>query len=64
MIRSLEEGNMPDAPDAVRELLEASIPLGRYAAPTDVANLMLFLASEESGFLSGSVYSVDGGMNA
>jgi NAD(P)-dependent dehydrogenase (short-subunit alcohol dehydrogenase family) len=64
MIRSLEEGNMPDSPDAVRELLEASIPLGRYAAPTDVANLMLFLAGEESSFLSGSVYSVDGGMNA
>jgi len=64
MIRSLEEGNMPDAPDAVRELLEASIPLRRYAVPSDVANLMLFLASEESSFLSGSVYSVDGGMNA
>ena len=64
MIRSLEEGNMPDAPDAIRELLQASIPLGRYAMPTDVANLMLFLASEESSFLSGSVYSVDGGMNA
>jgi NAD(P)-dependent dehydrogenase (short-subunit alcohol dehydrogenase family) len=29
-----------------------------------VANLMLFLASEESRFLTGSVYSVDGGMNA
>ena len=64
MIRSLEVGNMPDAPDAIRELLQASIPLGRYAMPTDVANLMLFLASEESSFLSGSVYSVDGGMNA
>jgi NAD(P)-dependent dehydrogenase (short-subunit alcohol dehydrogenase family) len=64
MIRSLEEGNMPDAPDAIRELLQASIPLRRYAMPTDVANLMLFLASEESSFLSGSVYSVDGGMNA
>lgn len=64
MIRSLEEGSVPDAPEAMRELLEASIPLRRYAAPKDVANLMLFLASEESSFLSGSVYSVDGGMNA
>ncbi len=64
MIRSLEEGNMPAAPDAMRELVQASIPLRRYAVPTDVANLMLFLASEESSFLSGLVYSVDGGMNA
>lgn len=45
-------------------MLAQSFSLRRYAAPTDVANLMLFLASEESSFLSGSVYSVDGGMNA
>ena len=64
MIRALETGTMPDSPDTVREMLTATIPLQRYAVPDDVANLMLFLASEESRFLTGSVYSVDGGMNA
>ena len=64
MIRSLEAGTMPESPDTMRETLTASIPLQRYAAPADVANLMLFLASEESRFLNGSVYMVDGGMTA
>lgn len=64
MIRALETGTMPESPDTVREMLTATIPLQRYAVPDDVANLMLFLASEESRFLTGSVYSVDGGMNA
>ncbi|MEJ2178426.1 MAG: SDR family NAD(P)-dependent oxidoreductase [Gammaproteobacteria bacterium] len=62
MMRSLETGTMPDNPDSMREQLEARIPLQRYAVPGDVANLMLFLASEESRFLTGSVYMVDGGM--
>lgn len=64
MMRALEKGSMPDDPGAMREQLEARIPLQRYAAPGDVANLMLFLASEESRFLNGSVYMVDGGMTA
>ncbi|MCX2983158.1 SDR family oxidoreductase [Halieaceae bacterium IMCC14734] len=64
MIRSLEEGNMPDAPEAVREIMEASIPLRRYAVPEDVVNLMMFLAGDESQFLTGAVYPVDGGMSA
>jgi 3alpha(or 20beta)-hydroxysteroid dehydrogenase len=64
MIRSLEEGNMPDAPEAVREMMEASIPLRRYAVPEDVVNLMVFLAGDDSKFLTGAVYPVDGGMSA
>ncbi|MEZ5570980.1 MAG: SDR family NAD(P)-dependent oxidoreductase [Halioglobus sp.] len=64
MIRALETGTMPDSPEIAREVLQASIPLQRYAVPQDVANLMLFLASEESRFLNGSVYMVDGGMTA
>ena len=64
MIRSLEEGNAPDDPDAVRALLQARIPLQRYAVPEDVASLMLFLASDASSYLTGGVYMVDGGMTA
>ena len=37
------------------------IPLGRYAEPLEVAEMMLFLASDESRFCTGSIYTVDGG---
>jgi NAD(P)-dependent dehydrogenase (short-subunit alcohol dehydrogenase family) len=64
MIKSLELGSMPDTPEMMREALIESIPLHRYGLPEDVANLMVFLASEESRFLTGGVYMVDGGMTA
>lgn len=41
--------------------LRLRIPLGRYAEPLEVAEMMLFLASEESRFCTGSIYTVDGG---
>lgn len=64
MMRSLESGFMPDDPEAQHAALAEAIPMRRYAEPGDVANMMVFLASEESGFLTGSVYMVDGGMAA
>jgi NAD(P)-dependent dehydrogenase (short-subunit alcohol dehydrogenase family) len=64
MMESLERGSMPDEPGAMRQALIQSIPMGRYGVPADVANLILFLASEESRFLNGGVYMVDGGMTA
>ena len=62
MIAALESGLMPEDTGAVRDGLEAGIPLRRYALPEDVANLMLFLASDQSRYLSGATYMVDGGM--
>lgn len=44
--------------------VEQLIPIGRYADPQDIANLVLFLASDESSFISGAQYRIDGGMAA
>ena len=38
------------------------VPLQRFGKPDDVANVVLFLASEESSYVTGAVIPVDGGM--
>lgn len=45
----------------VREDYEKQIPLGRFGQPQDVANAVLFFASEESGYITGQVLPVTGG---
>lgn len=64
MMRSLEEGIMPGNAPSAHDAIAATIPLGRYGEPSDVADLMCFLASDEAGFLTGGVYMVDGGVSA
>ncbi|OLS38501.1 SDR family NAD(P)-dependent oxidoreductase [Bacillus sp. MRMR6] len=64
MMRSLEAGFNPDDAQSAKNKLEKSIPLGRYGETKDIANLALFLASDESSFISGSQYRIDGGMTA
>lgn len=61
MIRSLEEGYAPGQAELIKEQMRSRIPLGRYAEPEDIAKLMLFLASDDSAFITGSVYMADGG---
>jgi NAD(P)-dependent dehydrogenase (short-subunit alcohol dehydrogenase family) len=61
MMRSIEEGFAPGAGEAMKKQMVASIPMGRYAEPSDIARVMLFLASDDSGFVTGSVYMADGG---
>ena len=51
---------VPDTPEN-RERFMATIPLGRFSKPLDIANATLFLASDEAEFLTGVVLEVDGG---
>ena len=64
MMRSLEAGLAPGSEELAKASLTATIPMGRYAESNEIANVMLFLASDEAAFITGSVYMVDGGMLA
>ena len=48
--------------DAAKENLLSQIPLGRPGNTKDIANAVLFLASDAAGYITGQVLSVDGGM--
>lgn len=45
------------------EMLNGMIPLGRHARPDEIGKMVLFLASDQSSFSTGSVFNIDGGMN-
>jgi 3alpha(or 20beta)-hydroxysteroid dehydrogenase len=64
MMRSLESGFDPNDAEAAKTAMEKAILLGRYGESADIPNLVLFLASDESRFITGAQYRVDGGMGA
>lgn len=51
-------------PNAVRQKLESQVPLGRLGEPNDVANCILYLSSDESKFVTGAEFVIDGGITA
>lgn len=62
MMRSLEEGFAPGGAEEAKKGFEQRIPLGRYGTNEEMADLALFLASEESRFITGAIIPIDGGM--
>jgi 3-oxoacyl-[acyl-carrier protein] reductase len=49
-------------PAEVKESLKTRVPLGRMGSPRDVAAAIVFLASDEAGYITGHVLDVNGGM--
>ena len=48
----------------LHERLTARVPMGRFAQPDEIADVALFLVSDSARYVTGSVYSVDGGLLA
>jgi NAD(P)-dependent dehydrogenase (short-subunit alcohol dehydrogenase family) len=61
MMRRLETGFAPGHAKEAETDIAKSIPMGRYAEAREIANMVLFLASEASSFVTGSQMRVDGG---
>jgi len=64
MMSSIESQLDPENTEAVHDLVLSNIPMGRYGTNEEVANLALFLASDESSFCTGSIHMIDGGYTA
>ncbi len=64
MIHSLESMLDPNDPASVGSRYQSNIPIGRYGTAEEVANLILFLASDLASNITGAHYVVDGGRTA
>ncbi len=66
-VNSIHPGTIADTSfarlggEGFEEAATASIPLGRLGLPRDTAELVLFLASDQSSFINGAEIAVDGG---
>jgi len=49
-------------PERVLDTMRSKTPLGRLGEPRDVANLYLWLASDEASYIHGATISIDGGI--
>ena len=64
MLNALIVARSPDNPSAGRAAMETRVPLKRLGEPDEVANLVTWLLSSESSYITGSVYPIEGGLMA
>jgi 3-oxoacyl-(acyl-carrier-protein) reductase len=58
----IETDMTADLPTARRDAMLGEVPLGRFASTDEVASAVTWLASDDSGYITGAVIPVDGGM--
>jgi 3alpha(or 20beta)-hydroxysteroid dehydrogenase len=63
-MKKIETRLSPGMEEQVRADFCRYIPMSRYGTPEEVANLLLFLASDEAKYITGSTYTIDGGLAA
>lgn len=64
MLADIQNNLTPGEPEKSGEAIKQGIPAGRFGSPHEVAKIVLFLASDDASFVNGSLYNVDGGMQA
>jgi NAD(P)-dependent dehydrogenase (short-subunit alcohol dehydrogenase family) len=64
MVQALEQGASPANPAAFHQRMAGTIPLRRYGQPEEVAALVAFLCSADAAYITGGIYTVDGGAMA
>jgi NAD(P)-dependent dehydrogenase (short-subunit alcohol dehydrogenase family) len=64
MLAAAVSGLLPEELQALQEKIMGRIPMGRLAQPTEIADAVLYLASDESSFVTGADIVVDGGYTA
>ncbi|UJL45860.1 SDR family oxidoreductase [Virgibacillus sp. NKC19-16] len=64
MLTSIQQNTSPDDPESAAEAIKQGIPAGRFGMPKEVAQVVMFLASDKASFVNGALYNVDGGMQA
>ena len=62
MLASINAMASPEDPDAARDQLAATVPLGRLGTADEVANVVCWLLSPEASYVTGGVYLVDAGV--
>lgn len=64
LLEDIQKNLSPDNPETSGEAIKQGIPLARFGMASEVAEVVFFLASDNASFVTGSLYNVDGGMEA
>lgn len=56
--------NEANVPQALKDIFLSNIMVNRYGCPEDIGNMCVYLASDESSYVTGQIINVDGGLNS